>query len=172
MKKLFLAAALSGWTTWVGAYDLPIQGQWTVNPGPVNTMWFENGTGGCKQGGQCFKIPEGLQVLGCSGTQTLKYGRMEALGRIVAGQSGTSNFTILWQGEHVSTISDPVTGQALPGTSTVLIQTAPLRDDPNLVGNGVNSIWYEYQSNDYAGAPDSNGLEVQAACELGTPITD
>jgi hypothetical protein len=117
-----------------------------------------------------YTIPQGLQVLGCTGTQTIKNTRTEVLGRIVVGRSGTPSIEPIWMGEHKSTITDNASGQQFPGNPTVAITTGPLRDDSLYVGDGTNAIWFEYQADNDSGLASTYGLEVQASCTLGVPV--
>jgi len=82
------------------------------------------------------------------GTQSIKNNGVEVLARIVAG-SAISHQTI-WQGYHSN-------------LSTIQPRTPILPPDSTFVGNGLNSIWIEFQANNYMQF-QSGGWEMQITC--------
>jgi hypothetical protein len=158
MKKLVVSFLLSCATA-ANADVLPLQMQYSA-PAGFSSQWTAGlKTGGCLQPGQCFTIPTGKTILGCTGTQTVKMNGLELLAAIFVGNpAGT--FEQIWVGHQL-------------WQPTVQIQTPPMPNDSVLVGNGTNKIWIEYQLDNNSGqaSPPGGGWEMQATCTAGSGET-
>lgn len=153
MKRLFalglMAALFAAAPVHAGTIEIGVQ--WTLQAGFSSQWTGLNNTGGCgapnNGGNNCGQIPMGTTLHECVGSQTIKNGGVEVLGRILVGTA--ASYETIWQAESYT-------------QSTIIIRTPVLSpNDPQLAGG--NSVWIEFQ----AGSPqDNTGYEVQITCSV------
>lgn len=157
LKKLLLAAAIAFTPCAVGAQgNQQIGVQWNTNgSGQFQEDWPTTASTGCNNnnsgGVNCFTIPAGTYLRGCTGNMLTKQPGATVLAGILVGNGSGAEF--LWVGVNIGVSSTPI--QTPP-----IVQSGPPADP--LLGGG-STVWGVYQA-DPNGAGVTGLLEMQVVC--------